>query len=291
MIPTIELTGYNIPLFTAFAFVVGACVGSFLNVCIYRIPLDVSVVSPGSHCSSCGTPIPWYNNLPIVSWFLLRGRAACCGVRIDRRYWMIELITALAFAAIYWKFHSQGLGVVLSYALMTGGLIVASAIDMDHFIIPDRFTLGGAVAGMVCSTLVPALQGQTTAFAGFTESLRGAFVGGFVLWAVAMIGSKVFRKEAMGMGDVKFIAGMGAFLGWTSILWIIPVSAFIGSIFGIGMIFGKGGTWGTRMPYGPFLAIAAFFWLFGGSAATDSYFAHLRKSLEAAPLTQDAYKP
>lgn len=291
MIPTIELTGLNFPLFATFAFLVGACIGSFLNVCIYRIPLDVSIVHPGSHCASCGSPIPAHYNIPILSWFILKGRAACCGVRIDRRYWMIELVTGLVFLAIFWKFREQGLGVVLAYCLMVSGLLISSAIDMDHFIIPDRFTLGGCVAGMVCSTLVPALHGVTTPFAGFTESLRGAFVGGVVLWLVAFIGSKVFRKEAMGMGDVKFIAAMGAFLGAGSIVWIIPISAFIGSIFGIAMIFSKGGSWGTRMPYGPFLALAAFFWLFGGSAATQSYFDHLKRSFETAPLTQEIARP
>lgn len=291
MIPTIELTGLNFPLFAAFAFVVGACIGSFLNVCIYRIPLDVSIVHPNSHCSSCGTPIPWFNNIPIFSWFALKGRAACCSVRIDRRYWMVELLTGVVFLAIFWVYHTQGLGVVLAYCLMVCGLIISSAIDIDHFIIPDRFTLGGCVAGMICSTLVPSLHGETTAFAGFTESLRGAFVGGVVLWLVAIIGSKVFRKEAMGMGDVKFIAAMGAFLGAGSIVWIIPISAFIGSIFGIGMIFSKGGSWGTRMPYGPFLAIAAFFWLFGGATATHAYFDHVRKSVETAPMTQSISKP
>lgn len=285
----LDFTGPYFYLFAAFSFAIGACIGSFLNVCIYRIPLDVSVVKPASHCAACGTPIPWYYNLPIISWFVLGGRAACCGVKIDRRYWIVEACTALLFLAIFLKFNTSGVAVMLCYGLMSAGLIIASGIDMDHFIIPDRFTLGGCVAGMICSTVFPQLQGETTAFGGFTESLRGAFVAGLVLWGVAQIGSKVFKKEAMGMGDVKFIAGMGAFLGATSIVWIIPISAFLGSIFGIFLIFSKGGTWGTRMPYGPFLALAAILWLFGGSDATQAYFAHVRRSLEAAPATRQYY--
>jgi len=275
-------------IFAVFAFVVGGCFGSLLNVCIYRIPLGVSIVYPGSHCSVCGSPIPWYNNIPIFSWFILKGRAACCGTRIDRRYWIIEAITAVLFLAIFLKYYTEGAGVVLCYALMVFGLIAASGIDMDHFIIPDRFTLGGVVAGIVCSTLVPELHHQTSAWKGFNAALGGAFVSGLVLWLVATIGSKIFKKEAMGMGDVKFIAGMGAFLGTSSIVWVIPVSAFIGSIFGIFLIFTKGGTWGTRMPYGPFLALAAILWIFGGSDATQAYFDHIQKTLQAAPVIQPA---
>lgn len=282
----IDFTGPYFYLFAVFAFCVGACIGSFLNVCIYRIPIDVSIVKPNSHCAACGTPIPWYYNLPIISWFVLKGRAACCGVRIDRRYWIVEAFTAVLFLAIYLKFHDQGVGVMFAYAVMSAGLIIASGIDMDHFIIPDRFTLGGCVAGMVLSTLIPPLQGETTAFGGFTESLRGAFIAGLVLWVVAQLGSKVFKKEAMGMGDVKFIAAMGAFLGAFSITWIIPISAFLGSFFGIYLIFSKSGTWGTRMPYGPFLALAAILWLFGGSNAMQMYADYTRRSLEVAPMTR-----
>lgn len=281
-----ELSGPQFYLLAVFSFVVGACIGSLINVCIYRIPLGVSTVTPGSHCAACGKAIEWYNNIPIVSWFVLKGRAACCGVRIDRRYWIIEALTGLLFLGIFLRYHQQGVGVLLGYALMTYGLIVASGIDIDHYIIPDRFTLGGCVTGIVVSTVFPALQNQTSAWGGFTESLRGAFVAGAVLWAVAQIGSKVFRKEAMGMGDVKFIAAMGAFLGWFSILWIIPISAFLGSIFGIGLIFTKGGSWGTRMPYGPFLALAALLWIFGGNVATQNYIHYSMKSFQISPVGQ-----
>jgi leader peptidase (prepilin peptidase)/N-methyltransferase len=255
-----------------FVFCIGACFGSFFNVCIYRIPLERSIASPGSHCAACGSPIAWYNNIPILSWLWLRGRAACCGTRIDLRYLIVEAITGILFVEVWQTFPDRG--IALSYLVFVSGLIVASFIDIDHFIIPDRFTLGGCVAGLICCALVPQLQQQTTAWKGFEESLRGAFVCGLTLYIVAEVGTRLFKKEAMGMGDVKFMAAIGAFLGWKSIFFILPVSSFFGSIFGIFLIIGKQGSWGTRLPFGPFLVLAALVWIFGGAAWLDSYYNH-----------------
>lgn len=250
------------------AFIIGACIGSFLNVCIYRIPLDRSVVSPGSHCAMCGAPIPWYYNIPVLSWFILRGRAACCGTRIDARYWIVELSTGLLFAALWLKYPPLE---AVIYAVMVSGLLVASMIDLDHYIIPDRFTLGGCLAGMIASAIDPKLQGTTTAMQGFSWSLASAIIGGLVLFGVAWFGTVLFRKEAMGMGDVKFIAAMCAFFGAISFMWILVVSSFIGAILGLALIFWRQGSWGTRIPYGPFLALAAVLWLFGGREITLDY--------------------
>jgi len=250
------------------AFFLGACIGSFLNVCVYRIPLNRSVVSPGSHCAACGAPIAWYHNIPVLSWLFLRGRAACCGTRIDARYAVVELGTALIFLALWLRFAP--LEAVL-YAVMTAGLIVACLIDLDHFIIPDRFTLGGCVAGFLACALDPALMGEKTPMQGFTWSLASAMLGALVLLAIAWIGTMVFKKEAMGMGDVKFIAAISSFLGGLSLFWMIAVSATIGAILGVALILVQRGSWGTRIPYGPFLGLAAILWLFGGSAVTHAY--------------------
>jgi leader peptidase (prepilin peptidase)/N-methyltransferase len=255
------------------AFLVGCCIGSFLNVCIYRIPLGKSVVFPGSHCASCGSPIPWQNNFPVLSWVFLRGRAACCGTRIDGRYAIVELMTGLIFAGLWSQFPWP---LALAFAVFSCGLIIASCIDIDHFIIPDRFTLGGVAVGLVASTLVPSLHNQFTAWTGFTESLRGAFIGGLVLWLIAAGGSKLLGKEAMGLGDVKLMAAFGAFLGWPATLFILVFSSVFGSVFGIGLILRQQRAWGTRMPYGPFLAMAAMLWIFGGAGWTQNYLNWLR---------------
>jgi len=254
-----------------FAFVVGACIGSFLNVCVYRIPLNRSVVSPGSHCSACGAPIPWYYNLPILSWPLLRGRAACCGTRIDVRYWMVEVGMASLFLAIWLKYGPTDPVAAVIYAIMVSGLTCACLIDLDHYIIPDRFSLGGCVAGFVACTIHPSLMSMKTPLQGFSWSLASAIAGALTLLAVAWLGTILFKKEAMGMGDVKLVAALCSFLGGTSITFILPFSAAIGAFLGVALILWQQGAWGTRIPYGPFLGMVAILWLFGGSDLTYWY--------------------
>jgi leader peptidase (prepilin peptidase) / N-methyltransferase len=254
------------------AFIVGACIGSFLNVCIYRIPLERSIVHPGSHCAACGAPIPWYNNLPILSWLILRGKTACCGTRIDFRYCLVEIGMALLFLALWMKYPPIE---AIIYAVFVSGLIAACLIDLDHYIIPDRFTLGGCVAGFVACAIHPALMGQATPLQGFSWSLACAVIGALTLQGVAWLGTILFKKEAMGMGDVKFLAAICSFLGATSITWILPLSSLIGSILGIALIFWQRGAWGTRIPYGPFLGLAAILWLFGGSDFMNAYWQHV----------------
>jgi len=258
-------------VFDIFAFVVGACIGSFINVCVYRIPLNRSIVHPGSHCSACGAPIPWYNNLPIISWAVLRGRAACCGTRIDMRYWLVEIGMAFLFMAIWMKYGESDPVAAVIYAIMVSGLTCACLIDLDHYIIPDRFSLGGCVAGFVACSIHPSLMGQTTVLHGFSWSLASAIVGALTLIAVAWLGTLLFKKEAMGMGDVKLLAALCAFLGGTSITWILPLSSLIGSVLGLSLIFWQRGAWGTRIPYGPFLGLAAILWIFGGSDIMNAY--------------------
>jgi leader peptidase (prepilin peptidase)/N-methyltransferase len=262
-------TVYSV-IYDVAAFVVGACIGSFLNVCVYRIPLNRSVVHPGSHCSACGAPIAWYNNLPILSWWVLRGRAACCGTKIDARYWIVEAGMALLYLAIWMRYGSTDIVAAFIYAIFVSGLAAACLIDLDHYIIPDRFSLGGCVAGFIACTIHPSLMGQTTALHGFSWSLASAILGALTLLGVAWLGTLIFRK-----GDVKLLAAMCAFLGSMSITWILPLSSLIGSVLGIALIFYQRGAWGTRIPYGPFLGLAAVLWLFGGSDLTLAYWHHV----------------
>jgi leader peptidase (prepilin peptidase)/N-methyltransferase len=275
------------------AFVIGACVGSFLNVCVYRIPLNRSVISPGSHCAACGAPIPWYHNIPILSWLVLRGRAACCGTRIDARYGMVELGMALLFLAIWQKYGGSDPVSAVIYAIMMAGITAACLIDLDHFIIPDRFTLGGCVAGFIACALHPRLMSMDTPLRGFSWSLASAIIGALTLLAVAWLGTILFKKEAMGMGDVKFLAAICAFFGGSSIAWILPLSSLIGSVLGLVLILWQRGAWGTRIPYGPFLGLAAIFWLFGGKDFMDAYWQHVGHlwSVSTSPMIDERMIP
>ena len=270
-----DIVTVNSLIFDIGALVIGGCVGSFINVCVYRIPLNRSVVSPGSHCSACGAPIPWYNNLPVISWWVLRGRAACCGTKIDARYWIVEAGMGLLYLAIWMRYGSTDPVAAFLYLIFVSGLAAACLIDLDHYIIPDRFSLGGCVAGFIACAIHPSLMGQDSALHGFSWSLASAILGALTLLGVAWLGTLLFRKEAMGMGDVKLLAAMGAFLGAMSISWILPLSSLIGSILGIALIFWQRGAWGTRIPYGPFLGLAAVLWLFGGSEITHAYWSHV----------------
>jgi leader peptidase (prepilin peptidase)/N-methyltransferase len=224
--------------FPAAAFVFGACIGSFLNVCIYRIPAGKSVVRPGSHCA-CGQPVRWYDNIPILSWLILRGRARCCGRAFSVRYPAVELLTALLFLVCALEF---GPGKTFCAMLFVSMLIAASFIDIDHMIIPDRFSIGGAVVGVLLALAVPALHGRVAppgldSTLGFmlaslsagTDALLGLFVGSaLVLW-IGLLAEVVLRKEAMGFGDVKLLGCIGAFVGWKGAVF----SVFGGAILGV----------------------------------------------------------
>ena len=267
------------PIFLVGLVLAGGCIGSFLNVCVYRIPLGLSVVQPGSHCHACGRAIPPWYNLPVLSWLMLRGRAKCCGVRIDGRYAVVEAAMAVAFPLLFLRFPPALAAV---YALFASGLLVASLIDIDHFLIPDRLSVGGAIVGCLLGAAVPTLQGPEFAgkpWAGFNHALGGAFVGGFLLWVVVVVGSKALKKEAMGLGDVKLLAAIGAFLGWEAVLFVIVLSSFIGSFFGGAMILLRKQVWGSRIPYGPFLALAAVIWLFGGGTLWRMLFLWWRQGM------------
>ena len=268
--------------FPVCAFLVGACIGSFLNVVIYRVPKEESIVTPGSHCG-CGQPIKWHDNIPILSWLLLRGRARCCGRAFSFRYPFVELLTALLFVACAMKFQSQPAVAVCGWVFLSC-LVAATFIDLDHFIIPDVFTLGLGVVGVLLSIAIPALHVSASGFflgdslrAG-TASLLGLLVGsGLVLW-IALLAEAVLKKEAMGFGDVKFVGAIGAFCGWQGAAFAVFGGALVGSVW-----FAVAWTWqkitgksspvappsetpegeptalafGAQVPFGPMLAIAA----------------------------------
>lgn len=244
--------------FPAMAFVFGACVGSFLNVCIYRIPAGRSIVTPGSHCA-CGAPIAWHDNIPILSWLILRGRARCCGRPFSVRYPFVELLTALLFTVCWCSFPPAK---ALCGMLLCAALIAATFIDLDHMIIPDAFTLGLGVVGVALSFAVPGLHGRQhelfiiASVRSGIDGLTGLLVGsGLVLW-IALLAETVLKKEAMGFGDVKFVGAIGAFVGWQGAVFTVFGGAVVGSLwFALALL--RRGLFGAHSPAGPGVAPAA----------------------------------
>ena len=344
-------------LFGAFAFVLGAAVGSFLNVCIYRWPVDLSINRPRrSFCPNCKQPIPWHQNLPLISWLVLRGCCANCGAKISFRYFAVELVTALLFLTIWESFPWQ---VAIAYWIFISFLIIGTFIDFEHFIIPDRVTIGGVIAGVVCSVAVPALMQTDSRVAAGVRSLLAAALGYVILLIVLEAGKIAFGRkrirfdaptpfawtkrgddadfvvgpeeslwsdyfarekdrlwltcdearidhdtygnvmlefrydrvtaeghvlmlddvthisgiarelviprEAMGRGDLKFLAAIGAFLGWRAVLFSLFAGSLLGSIVGlITLVVGKP-VWSAKLPFGPYLAFGAVTWMFFGN--------------------------
>ena len=361
-----ELSLYRY-LFECFAFVLGAVVGSFLNVCIYRLPLGLSVNEPKrSFCPHCKARIPWSQNLPLISWLVLRGRCARCGGGIAFRYFGVELLTALLFLAVWLKCQPPGPWMLaLPYWIFVGLLIAATFIDLEHFIIPDEITWGGVGAGLLFSLAIPALMEENSAWRGFLWSLAGAALGYALLWLVVETGKKVFGKkkiaydkeepftwqregddaelkvgedkllwsetfsresdrlemrcaeaqvreitytdvtlvlfynrlrigeteialdslasfsgavseivvprEAMGYGDVKFLAAIGAFLGWKAVLFTVVSGSVAGAVVGVAAILARRRAWSAKIPFGPYLALGALIWLFAGPPIIEWY--------------------
>ena len=266
------------------SFAWGACMGSFLNVCIWRIPAGGSIVNPPSHCPCCGIPIPWYLNVPLLSWPLLGARCRNCCTHIPARYVLLELLTALLFVLALLTFPAThggtpplglasvgSLSIVLIYWIAYSGLIIATFVDLDWMIIPDRISIGGTVLGIFVSILVPELHGSTSALAGCGYAILGAGFGYGLLLIVGGIGRLMFKREAMGFGDVKLLAAIGAFFGVGGAVFSLIVGAFIGSAVGIGVMIKRGRKWGCKIPFGPYLAIGAVIWTLWGPRLVAAY--------------------
>jgi leader peptidase (prepilin peptidase)/N-methyltransferase len=333
-------------------FVLGCMVGSFLNVCIHRLPLGQSIVSPPSHCPHCHYSIPWFLNIPLVTWVYLRGKCRNCQAPISARYFLVELLTGIVFLGCWLRFGPTSAAQALIYCFFLAGLIAATFIDFEHFIIPDEITIGGMVAGFICSFFVPGLHESSSVQASLKQSLLGMGVGAGLIYLILRLGKLVFGKhkvalpaetkivftetgiqlpdravpyeelfyrqsdtillrartvelvdrcykdvvvrlspsllqieeeklnpenvphleaisseivlprEAMGFGDVKFMGAIGAFLGWKAVIFSLMVSSAIGSVAGLILI--ALGRRQARLPYGPYIAMAAAIWIFAG---------------------------
>lgn len=356
---------------TAVFFGLGCIVGSFLNVCIHRMPLGLSVVSPPSHCPHCKYSIPWFLNIPLVTWVYLRGRCRNCGAPISVRYFLVELLTGLLFLSCWLSFGRHSAWLALVYAIFLAGLLVATFIDFEHFIIPDEITIGGVVVGFFCSLLLPALHATQSLSQSLGRSLLGIVCGAGVIYAILRVGKLVFGREklevtpgstvvfgetslqlpnreipygdllyrdsdvivlqahtlelvdrcyrnvrvrltrkqleidderldpegiphmeasteqivlpreAMGLGDVKFMAAIGAFLGWQAVFFSLVVSSLIGSLVGLTLVLSKRRALSSRLPYGPYIAMAAALWVFAGPQLVEWYKALIGAALAA----------
>jgi leader peptidase (prepilin peptidase) / N-methyltransferase len=344
-------------------FLFGAAVGSFLNVCVHRMPREQSIVTPPSSCPHCGQRIRWFDNIPLVSYLVLRGRCRNCGTHFTARYFLVELLTAVLFLTIWLRF---GGWLAPIYWLLVGGLIAATFIDFEHFIIPNEITYGGVVLGLLLSTLYPPLMRAHSVPHSLGRSFLGMLTGGAVLMVIVEVGKLIFGRhkipldpdtqivvtgeklcigdeemawpdlfyresdaiefhakslkfadktfenvkvvihetkltvngqdydlaslgpieatadliiiprEAMGLGDVKLMAAIGAFLGWRAALFTVFASSLVGGVVGLALILMKRTDWQSRIPYGPYIVIGSLTWIFFGQQLVGWYMRFVR---------------
>lgn len=348
------------PFWIVVLFILGSMVGSFLNVCIYRMPRDLSVIRPRSHCPNCNYAIPMVLNIPILTWLSLRGKCRNCGQPISIRYLLVEAFTGLTFATAWAVIAPRSIGLAIAYCVILSAFIVATLIDIEHFIIPDEITIGGMVAGFVFSAIVPQLHNTASRPEALQSSFWGIAVGGGLVYLILRAGKMAFGKEklelapdskitftetslklpekelpyeeifyresdyirlhaktaeihfaegseqsdrcywnititlkpseltigeetfnpeqvphmeivtsemvlpreAMGFGDVKFMAAIGAFLGWQAAIFALMFSAVIGTLVSLGAVAIRRVEWSSRIPYGPYIALATVIYMF-----------------------------
>ena len=236
------------------AFVFGVCIGSFLNVCIYRLPMSKSIVHPRSMCPSCGNTIRFYDNIPIISYVWLRGRCRFCSTPISIRYPLVEAMSGLFCLCVYLKFGLTSQAVI--YFAFIATLLVITFIDIDHRIIPDVISLPGIPVFFLASLNLPTLT--------YVDSLLGILAGGGILYLVAFAYSLLTKKEGMGGGDIKLLAMIGALIGWKGVFFTIFVSSAVGTVSGMVIMLMTRQGMKLAVPFGPFLAIGAISYVFFG---------------------------
>lgn len=251
----IDIPGLILP------FVFGAVVGSFLNVCIYRIPAGLSIVSPPSRCPACLKRIAFYDNIPVISYIVLMGRCRHCGSPVSARYPVVEAIAGVFASALFFKFGPTPAFFI--YSVFIAALIVITFIDIDHQIIPDVISLPGIPLGIIASFFLPSV--------GVVDSVIGAIAGGGLLFGIAAAYYYSTGKEGMGGGDVKLLAMIGAFTGWRGVLMTVLAGSVSGAVLGgiLMLVHGKGGK--HPIPFGPFLAAGAVVYVFAGEALIEWY--------------------
>jgi leader peptidase (prepilin peptidase) / N-methyltransferase len=245
-----------------FSVLLGLCLGSFSNVCIYRIPLNKSIVHPPSSCPKCGGRIRYYDNIPVISYLFLLGRCRQCKTSVSWRYPLVEILMALLSLALFIRFgyHPQ----YILFLLFTGTLVILSFIDFDHKILPDVLTLPGIAVGWAASFLPGGIS--------WLDSLIGLVSGGGALYLVAAGYARITGREGLGGGDIKLLAMIGAWLGWISLPLIVLMSSLSGAVIGTIFILVGGKGVRTQIPFGPFLSLGALSYLFFGREISIWYF-------------------
>jgi len=242
-------------------FILGAVVGSFLNVCIHRIPREESIVFPSSRCPHCRHAIAWYDNIPLFSYIFLRGRCRNCQEAISGRYFLIEVLTAVMALFTYWKF-----GISLAFLaafLFVATLIVITFIDIEHQIIPHEIVLPGIPLFLLAAVFIMGIP--------LFDAFLGIMIGIGSLYLIAVYYEQLTGTEGMGGGDVNLMGMLGAFLGWKSLLFVLMTGAFTGAAVGIIMMINKGKTMKYAVPFGPFLSLGAVVYLFWGRAIVNFF--------------------
>ncbi|MBU4306084.1 MAG: prepilin peptidase [Candidatus Omnitrophica bacterium] len=249
-------------------FVFGSLAGSFLNVCIYRMPREISVNKPRrSFCPHCNKQVLWYDNVPFLGYLMLGGKCRFCKHPISFRYFLVELITAALLVVLY---HFFGLSMrFFVYGALTCALIVATFIDFDFQIIPDEITLGGLAVAFILSLIFPQLHAVSSRLMSLFQALIGMLAGGGSIYLIGKFGEAVFKKESMGGGDVKFLAMIGALLGWKAAILIFFLAPFFGAVVGIIAKFRHGA---EIIPYGPYLSLATFLVILWGNNILKYFF-------------------
>ncbi|RJQ48609.1 MAG: prepilin peptidase [Nitrospiraceae bacterium] len=251
-------------IFYVFIFIFGALIGSFLNVCIYRIPGGMSIVRPSSRCTSCGAAIKFYYNIPILSYMLLMGKCRACGAKFSVRYPLVEFLNAALYVFLLMRFGIDSPLVLLIYCVFVSSLIVIFFIDLDHQIIPDSITLPGIPLAVILGSTVLPDPFFRSELLGVKSSLAGFLAGGVSFYLVAVIGKALLKKDAMGGGDIKMMAMIGGLLGWKGVILTTFMGSLLGSVIGVSLILLKGREWGSRIPFGPYLTAGALISLFWG---------------------------
>jgi leader peptidase (prepilin peptidase)/N-methyltransferase len=238
-------------------FIFGSAIGSFLNVCIYRLPRNLSIISPSSRCPSCNIPIKPYDNIPILSYIFLGGRCRVCKAGISFRYPLVESLNALLYVLVLWRF---GFGLqAIVYSIFCSALIVITFIDLDFQIIPDRITLPGILIGLITGSFLMPDPFMRHSLLGIKSSIIGFLVGGGLFYAIA-----VLSRGGMGGGDIKMMAMVGSLMGWKSVLLTTFLGSLSGAVLGIFLMIAKGKGRKTKIPFGPFLALGTLITLFYG---------------------------
>ena len=250
-----------------FFFLLGSAIGSFLNVCIYRLPRKKSIVTPPSACPGCDKPIRFYDNIPILSYILLRGKCRDCNTKISIRYPLVELLTAILFLILYRKLEfTFELFVFLIFVSL---LIAISFIDLDFQIIPDILSIGGVVLGLLLAIARPFFRNIDPKF-GILDSLYGIVLGGGLLLAIAWVYQFFTKREGMGGGDIKLLGMIGAFCGIKGVIFSLVSGSVLGTVVGIPLMLAKGRDTKYAIPFGPFLSLGALVYIFFGNTLIRS---------------------